>query len=87
MELDPWNASTCIINYINHDDPSHLPQEVQLNCSGNGKKEQAVEPQVQNDSKRVTEPHGGAQKHKQVQELEQSIPCNKGKLKPHTKGK
>ena len=27
-----------------------------------------MEPQVQNDSKRVTEPQGGAQKHNQVQD-------------------
>ena len=43
MGLDP-NTCTSIINYINHDGPSHLPHEVQLNCSGNGKKNRQWNP-------------------------------------------
>ena len=39
MGLDPPQSTcTSIINNFNHDGPSHLPQEVQLNCSGNGKR-------------------------------------------------
>ena len=43
MGLDP-NTCTSIINNINHDGPSHLPQEVQLSCSGNGKKNRQWNP-------------------------------------------
>ena len=44
--LDGTGSLGCFYNYmyINHDGPSHLPQEVQLNCSGNGKKNRQWNP-------------------------------------------